>query len=397
MSDQSTEYSLDNIQVLRACEHVRRGPGMYVGDTGVSGLHHLLWELVNNCIDEHLAGFGNRVVVELLEDGGCRVSDNGRGIPIDRCNGIGRSTLEILLTEVGAGPGRTHNGPPTVSGGLGSLGLMVVNALSCRLVAEVARDGRVWRQEHRRGRVQTALATLQQTDRTGTSITFWPDPEIFASRPTFEFDRIAYRLSELAGLHRGLALVLADRRIAPAHVEEFCHPNGLAGLLRHFYGESKPVHPTPFTVRVQRGWEVVEVAAQWTRDDHTDIRSYCNGLHTWLGGEHQTGFRRAVASALGGHLRRYQRRLPGQDGIRAADREQGLLALVSVQLLEPVFLRATRTHLGNPEANALVYSVVRPALSAFLEEHPDEADAICRHILTARLLREKSRGRRPPR
>ncbi len=359
---------------------IRERPGMYIGGTGERELCDLVYELVNNSVNEFRAGHGSLIEVTLLADGACRVRDQGRGIPIAEAKPRESRTLEGLFSST-SGPRPAE--PPVfpLACGLRRIGLVAVTALSQRLVVEVHCVGRRWQQEFARGVAVTPLDDVGTSLSAGTTITFWPDPDIFQATQTFSFDALAMRLDELAGLNAGLNIVLRDNRSKPAAVSRSHYPDGLAGFLRNFGEEPPPVHPTILHVvdRTAEAW--VEVALRWHRDIDEALYAFANGQRTaW--GTHVTGFRSAVTRAVRAVLRRRpeattQRELPTGDMIRA-----GLRAAISVNLPQPQFAGATRDRLASPEAEGLVHALTRRCLEAFFREHPDEAEAIVRHALT---------------
>jgi DNA gyrase subunit B len=362
-------YTPENIQVYRGRERIRMRPGMYIGDTGQRGLHYLLYQLVANSVEEFRAGFGARIDVDLLHDGGCRVRDEGRGIPVGVRADEEPSTLEIIFT-------RRENG-------LHRLGyLKVVNALSARLEVEVERDGKRWQTAFERGAMTEQLRAVRNTARTGTTITFWPDPFIFRSDPRFAFDTLAERFRALAACNRGLAFALADQRGTPPRGETIHYREGTVDFLRFLDIDRLPVHSGIFCCRAQ-GVVPCEVAFRWTASPDELLRSYVNSYFTSEEGTHVTGFRHAVTRTLLDYARTTglldSGETPCGDDCRA-----GLTAVVAVDVAEPHYDGATKNHLNNPEVEGHVRTAVSPRFAEFLHQHPDDALAIWHRVLAAR-------------
>jgi len=388
-------YKCEDIRVLPATEHIRLRPGMYIGDTGIRGLHHLVDEVVSNAVAEAEAGSCNRISVELLSDRGCRIKDNGRGIPVDIVPQLGKRILELVLTEAGT-LGKPAQAPYRVKTGFFSIGLQAVNALSDRLIVEVWRDGRRWQQEFSRGHPCSEPIPIEETNHTGTAIAFWSDPEIFTGACYFEYQLLAARLRDLAALNHGLTIELIDRRWEPTQSEVFCYWDGLRDYLRDLNRTRQPIHPHIFAFR-QRGEEhEVEVALQWTTSEREDIRGYANCCFSRLGGTHVTGFLRALTVTLGEDLP------PNDEGAEliGADFRKGLTALVAIKITEPQWESASFARLNNPEAEGLVLQTVSEHLGQFLREHPEDTRAIRQHAEAARQARRavpRRRRRDPPR
>jgi DNA gyrase subunit B len=382
MSDTAPDnYRAEDVTVYRDLEHVRRRPAMYIGDTDARGLHRLVLELVANALDEHKAGFATTIEVRLLADGGCRVSDDGRGIPVELDPGGGESTLEILLTRVGTGyPPR----PYRTCVGLHGLGSKVVNALSQRLLAEVRRGGRLWRQEYSRGRPIGPIEDAGPCETTGTTITFWPDSAIFGPAPSFEAERLGRFLRSAAGLNRGLTIRFTDDRPLSQRAETYHSPEGLADLLRDMTSGLTPTHLSVITLREQGETWALEAALRWCQSNEVQVRSYVNDNHTSQGGPHEVGLAEGAVRAVREEILR--RGLVADRHLvpSAGDRRRGLAAIVAVQLQDPRFSGATKDRLESPEVEGVVRQAVRRRLAAFFRERPDEAAAICRQALEAR-------------
>ncbi len=380
-------YSAKNITVLEGLEAVRRRPGMYIGSTGARGLHHLVWEVVDNSVDEALAGRCSRIEVELLRDGGVRVSDDGSGIPVDLHEKEGRSALEVVLTVLHAG-GKFDSQAYAVSGGLHGVGVSVVNALSERLVAEVVRDGGSYRQDYQRGIPDAPVErTGDGSDQTGTTISFWPDPDVFEEGVGFSVETIARRLRDTAFLTAGLRIVLIDHREfdgldAPPRRLEFHAPGGLRDFVDHIRATKAKdgLHPTIHFESEEvgpNGAQSLEVALQWINDFNDSILSFANTINTHEGGTHEEGFRTAMTSVINrwakdkGLLRSKE-----VDALTGDDLRSGLVAIVSVKVGDPQFEGQTKTKLGNTEVKTFVQTTTYARLAEWLEEHPGEGKLI---------------------
>jgi DNA gyrase subunit B len=389
------DYSAKNITVLEGLEAVRKRPGMYIGSTGPRGLHHLVWEVVDNSVDEALAGRCDHITVELLEDGGVRIGDDGSGIPVDLHEKEGRSALEVVLTVLHAG-GKFDSQAYAVSGGLHGVGISVVNALSSRLLAEVERDGALWRQTYQRGVPDGPIERVGDTDRTGTTISFWPDADIF-EETEFVADTIVRRLRDTAFLTAGLRISLTDSRPQPeapdATLEgdattegpvtwEFHAPGGLADFVDHIRGSraKEAVHPTiHFEAEEEgpNGPQSVELACQWIDDFNDALLSYANTINTHEGGTHEEGFRTALTSVVNRYAKdKNLLRSKEVDSLSGDDLRGGLIAIISVKVGDPQFEGQTKTKLGNTEVKSFVQKVTYEQLQTWLEEHPTEARAI---------------------
>ena len=380
-------YSAKNITVLEGLEAVRRRPGMYIGSTGARGLHHLVWEVVDNSVDEALAGRCTHIEVELLRDGGLRVSDDGSGIPVDLHEKEGRSALEVVLTVLHAG-GKFDSQAYAVSGGLHGVGISVVNALSARLVAEVVRDGGRFRQTYQRGIPDGPIERVGDHDGpTGTTISFWPDPDVFEEGVEFSVETIARRLRDTAFLTAGLRIVLTDDREledrpAPPRTQEFHAPGGLRDFVDHIRTTKAKdgLHPTiHFEAEEQgpQGAQSLEVALQWINDFNDSILSFANTINTHEGGTHEEGFRTALTSVINrwakdkGLLRSKE-----VDGLTGDDLRSGLVTIVSVKVGDPQFEGQTKTKLGNTEVKTFVQTTTYARLAEWFEEHPTEGKLI---------------------
>jgi DNA gyrase subunit B len=383
----NADYSAKNITVLEGLEAVRKRPGMYIGSTGARGLHHLIWEVIDNSVDEALAGRCTRIDVTLTQDGGVRVTDDGSGIPVDLHEKEGRSALEVVLTVLHAG-GKFDNQAYAVSGGLHGVGISVVNALSQRLVAEIRRDGGLHRQEYSRGAPLAPVARVGDAEGTGTTITFWPDEQIFEA-VDFTVDTIVRRLRDTAFLTAGLRITLTDERDREDHENEalprhweFHAPRGLADFVDHLRttrnkdGLHDPIHFESEEIG-PHGAQSVEVSVQWIHDFTDSILSYANTINTHEGGTHEEGFRTALTSVMNRYAKdKNLLRTKEVDSLTGDDLRSGLIAIISVKVGDPQFEGQTKTKLGNTEIKSFVQKVAYEQLQVWLEEHPAEAKAI---------------------
>jgi DNA gyrase subunit B len=370
-------YEAQDIQVLEGVEHVRLRPGMYIGTTSVRGLHHLVYEVVDNAIDEAMAGFCDRIVVRLLKDGGCQVEDNGRGIPVkpiprakDR-----RPAVEVVLTTLNAGAKFGGEGY-RISGGLHGVGVSVVNALSEKMTAVVTRDGSSWTQSYARGKATSKLTKGKPTTKTGTIITFWPDPEIFTE--TREFDRrmLAERLQEQAFLTKGIEIHLIDERESPAVKQVFKASGGIADFVRHLSTGKETLHTRVISMEAKERDAEAEIALQWNTGYADSIYSFANTINTHEGGMHEEGFKKALTNVINRYARNKGLLKDKDDNLLGEDVREGLTAIVSVKLREPQFEGQTKTKLGNTSMRSLVETTVNEHLMTWLEEHPGDAKRI---------------------
>jgi len=383
-------YDASQIEVLEGLEAVRRRPGMYIGNTGVRGLHQLVFELVDNSVDEALAGFCDEIRVTLHRDGRVTVEDNGRGIPVDIHEKTGLPGVEVALTMLHAG-GKFGGNGYKVSGGLHGVGLSVVNALSVELKVKVKREGKIFEQLYRRGQKVTELKATGKAEGTGTIITFRPDPEIFE---TVEFDPeiISRRLEELAFLNRGLKIIFQDEIRGQSRIYQ--HEGGLVDFVRYLNKNKNVLHPDPIYFSATREDVQVEVALQYNDGYNELILSYANNIRTTEGGSHEIGFKSALTRIINDYGRRFNILKEGELSLSGDDVREGLAAVVSVKVREPQFEGQTKTKLGNTEVRGIVEAVVGEYLSAFLEENPAIARRILDKALTAARAREAARKAR---
>ena len=371
-------YDARSITVLEGLEAVRKRPGMYIGSTGERGLHHLVYEVVDNAVDEALAGFADRIDVTLLPDDGVRVADNGRGIPVDNHPVENRPAVEVVLTTLHAGAkfdGKSY----AVSGGLHGVGVSVVNALSSRLEVEIRLDGHVWRQSYQVGDPATELARGEQTDSTGTTITFWPDPDIFETTE-WSFETLSRRLQEMAFLNRGLAITLTDQR--PAHINgeprvvRYCYQGGIADFVRYLNGTKEPVHATVIEFGEEGSGIAAEIAMQWNSSYAESVYTFANTINTAEGGTHEAGFRAALTTIVNNYAQQQKLVRDKDEPLSGEDVREGLAAIVSVKLANPQFEGQTKTKLGNTEARSFVLKVCNDHLRDWFERNPGEAKDI---------------------
>nr|WP_142262107.1 DNA topoisomerase (ATP-hydrolyzing) subunit B [Thermopolyspora flexuosa] len=389
-------YDASSITVLEGLEAVRKRPGMYIGSTGERGLHHLVYEVVDNSVDEALAGYCDNIEVTLLADGGVRVVDNGRGIPVGIVEGENRSALEVVLTVLHAG-GKFDSKSYAVSGGLHGVGVSVVNALSTRLEAEVRRDGYVWRQSYERSR-PGPLVQGEPTEETGTSITFWPDPEVFETT-TWNFETLSRRFQEMAFLNRGLTITLRDERPeyinGEPHVVTYHYEGGLSDFVQHINSKKEPIHSSIIYFEEHGEGISVEIAMQWNASYSESVYTFANTINTAEGGTHEEGFRAALTSIVNRYAREQRYLKEGKDdNLTGEDVREGLTAIISVKLTDPQFEGQTKTKLGNTEAKSFVQKACNDHLRDWFERNPGEAKEIIQKALQASRARIAARQAR---
>ena len=385
MSEEKEVYSASNIQVLEGLEAVRKRPAMYIGDISVKGLHHLVYEVVDNSIDEALAGYANHIDVTINENNSITVVDNGRGIPVDLHEKEGKSALEVVLTVLHAG-GKFDKGSYKVSGGLHGVGVSCVNALSSYLKAEVHREGKIHVQEYAYGKPTTELRIEGESDRTGTSVTFLPDDTIFTTT-IYDYKTLANRLRDLAFLNAGICLTLTDMREldengSPKH-EEFYSQDGLREFVEYIDSNKDSLIQDVIHLNTERQGIPVEVALTYNSTYNENVYSYVNNINTIEGGTHLTGFRRGLTSTLKKYAEDSKMLDKVKIDIDPADFREGLTAVVSVKVMEPQFEGQTKTKLGNNEVIGAVQAAVSEALRNYLEEHPKQAKTIVEKVILA--------------
>ncbi|MFT4157429.1 MAG: DNA topoisomerase (ATP-hydrolyzing) subunit B [Microbacterium sp.] len=411
-AQQPGEYGADSIQILEGLEAVRKRPGMYIGSTGPRGLHHLVYEIVDNSVDEALAGYADTIMVTLLADGGVRVVDNGRGIPVDpHSSDPSKSTVEVVLTILHAG-GKFGGGAYAVSGGLHGVGSSVVNALSTRFDVEVRQKGFVWRHSFADGGApQQQLEKGEATTETGTTITFWPDAEIFQETVEFDYDTLRTRFQQMAFLNKGLRIELRDERESSAYEKEVDGQSVLTQPSDVFFYERGLVDYVEYLNRVRHSDVVndeiiafdsedaerkisLEIAMQWTTSYTENVFTYANTINTHEGGTHEEGFRAALTSLVNRYARANNLLKEKDDNLSGDDVREGLTAVISIKLGEPQFEGQTKTKLGNTEAKAFVQKIVGDQLGDWFERNPAQAKNIIRKAIdaaTARLAARKAR------
>jgi DNA gyrase subunit B len=371
-------YDARSIKVLEGLEAVRKRPGMYIGSTGERGLHHLVYEVVDNAVDEALAGFCDRIDVTLLADGGVRVVDNGRGIPVDDHPVEHRPAVEVVLTTLHAG-GKFDSQSYAVSGGLHGVGVSVVNALSVRLDVEVRRDGHAWRQSYAIGRPTSPLEQGEPTGDTGTTITFWPDAAIFDDT-TWSFETLSRRMQEYAFLNRGLAITIVDER--PDHINgqptviTYKYDGGISDFVRYLNASKEPVHESVIEFGEEAPGISAEIAMQWTGSYSESVHTFANTINTAEGGTHEEGFRAALTGIMNRYAREQKLVREKDEPLTGDDVREGLTAIVHVKLSEPQFEGQTKTKLGNTEARSFVLKVSNDHLRDWFDRNPGEAKAI---------------------
>ena len=394
-NNQKNQYSADSIQALEGMEHVRKRPSMYIGDVGVRGLHHLVYEVVDNSIDEALAGHCDEITVTINADQSLTVEDNGRGIPVGIHKKEGVSALEVVMTKIGAG-GKFDKDSYKVSGGLHGVGVSCVNALSEHLRATVHRDGEVWEQEYERGKALYEVKNTGKTDKTGTIVTFRPDTTIFTQITEFNYDTLAGRLRELAFLNKGISLRLIDLRGKDPNEEgELFHSKeGLREFIRFLDANREPLTEDVIAMEGSKNDIPVEVAMIYNTSFNENLHSYVNNINTHEGGTHLSGFRRGLTSTLkkyadaSGMLDKLKFEISGDDF------REGLTAIVSVKVAEPQFEGQTKTKLGNREVTSAVSQAVSEMLENYLEEHPSDAKIIVEKVILAAQARHAARKAR---
>jgi DNA gyrase subunit B len=402
MPPSNNSYSADQIQVLEGLDPVRKRPGMYIGTTDVRGLHHLIWEIVDNSIDEAMAGHADKILVALNADGSVSVADNGRGIPVDKHKATGLSALETVLTTLHAGGkfGGEDSGYK-VSGGLHGVGVSVVNALSFKLVAEVRRDGKIWTQEYDRGRAVSDIQPTGETQSTGTSITFWPDPKVFETT-VFDLPTILTRLRQQAYLTKGVTISLEDRRTElyegklPTGLPlryRFYFEGGIRSYVDHLNQNKESIGDTIY-IEKQTKEANIEIALQYTQSYNENVITFANNIHTLEGGMHLTGFKSALTRTINTYARSKQFLKEKDDNMTNEDVREGLTCVISVKLSEPQFEGQTKSKLGNPEVRSAVEAVFNEKFSEYLEENPNEARAILAKNMLAARARLASRAAR---
>ncbi len=391
------QYSADSIQALEGMEHVRMRPSMYIGDVGVRGLHHLVYEVIDNSIDEALAGHCDKITVTINEDNSITTEDNGRGIPVGLHKKEGVSALEVVMTKIGAG-GKFDKDSYKVSGGLHGVGVSCVNALSLNLKATVHREGKVWEQEYERGKAMYPVKSTGSTDKRGTIVTFKPDPQIFTQTLEYNYETLSSRMRELAFLNKGITVIIIDRREKDDKgefiTETFYSEEGLPEFIKYLDATREPIMQSVIAFEGEKNGIPVEVAMIYNTSYAENLHSYVNNINTHEGGTHLTGFRRGLTHTLkkyadeSGMLDKLKFDIAGDDF------REGLTAIISVKVAEPQFEGQTKTKLGNREVSSSVSQAVSEMLTDYLEEHPEDAKTIVQKVILAAQARHAAQKAR---
>ena len=391
------QYSADSIQALEGMEHVRMRPSMYIGDVGTRGLHHLVYEVIDNSIDEALAGHCDKITVTINEDNSITTEDNGRGIPVGLHKKEGVSALEVVMTKIGAG-GKFDKDSYKVSGGLHGVGVSCVNALSAHLKATVHREGKVWEQEYERGKAMYPVKSTGSTDKRGTIVTFKPDSEIFTQTLEYNYETLANRMRELSFLNKGITVVIVDKREKDEKgeyiAETFHSEEGLSEFIKYLDATREPIMQSVIAFEGEKNGIPVEVAMIYNTSYSENLHSYVNNINTHEGGTHLTGFRRGLTHTLkkyadeSGMLEKLKFDIAGDDF------REGLTAIISVKVAEPQFEGQTKTKLGNREVSSSVSQAVSEMLTDYLEEHPDDAKIIVQKVILAAQARHAAQKAR---
>jgi DNA gyrase subunit B len=386
-----TSYTAESITVLEGLEAVRKRPGMYIGTTGLRGLHHLVYEVVDNAVDEALAGYCTRIDITLTADGGVRVVDDGRGIPVDEHPVEHRPALEVVMTQLHAG-GKFGGDSYAVSGGLHGVGVSVVNALSKRLDVEVVRDGWRHRQSYERGLPTGPLERVGKAKGHGSTVSFWPDPDIF-EETEFRFETLSNRMREMAFLNAGLRITLTDER-DEGKADVYQYAGGIRDFVAHINATKEPVHPQIIYFESQANSHYVEVAMQWNSSYNDAVSTFANTINTHEGGTHEEGFRAALTSTINRYARNSALLKEKDPNLSGDDVREGLTAIVSVKLREPQFEGQTKTKLGNTDVKGFVQQTTNRALDEWFEEHGPQAKAIVVKCIQAARARMAARNAR---
>ena len=385
------DYNAEQIQVLEGLEAVRKTPGMYIGTTGVQGLHHLVYEIVDNSVDEALAGYCKNIKVTIRKDNSIQVEDDGRGMPVDEQKKMHKPAVEVIHTVLHAG-GKFGGGGYKVSGGLHGVGASVVNALSEKMIVQTRRNGKIYEISFERGKTVEPLHEVGESRKTGSTTQFWPDPTMFTELE-FDYDTLKHRLREMAFLTKGINITLSDEREGKKKKESFHYEGGLKEFVKHINENKDPVHPDIIYYDVKEKGHELEVAMQYTDRYSELIFSYANNINTTEGGTHEVGFKSALTRVFNDYGKKAKFLKEG-DQLSGEDVREGLTAIVSVKLEEPQFESQTKIKLGNPEIRKFVDSVTSEYLMAFMEENPDQAKIIMSKCMQASRAREAARKAR---
>ena len=392
LEENKQSYDESQIQVLEGLEAVRKRPGMYIGSTSSRGLHHLVYEIVDNSIDEALAGFCKNIEVAINEDNSITVIDDGRGMPVGIHPKMGKSTVEVIMTVLHAG-GKFGGGGYKVSGGLHGVGASVVNALSEYCEVTVTREGHVWQQKYSRGNILCDLTKIGDSDGHGTKVMFKPDPEIFEDT-IFDFEVLASRLRELAFLNKGIAITLIDKREEEERVEKYHYEGGIKEFVSYLNRNKEVLHESPIYVEGEKDGIIAEIALQYNDGYNESLYSFANNIDTIEGGTHLAGFKSALTRAINDYAKRFGHIKDSDKNLSGDDAREGLIAVVSVKISEPQFEGQTKTKLGNSEVRGVVDSIVAEGVSIFLEENPAVGKIIIDKALMAARARDAARKAR---
>ncbi len=390
---QNQQYDAEQIQVLEGLEAVRKRPGMYIGSTGPRGLHHLVYEVVDNSVDEALAGWCKNISILIQKDNSIVVEDDGRGMPVDNHRKLGLPAVEVIHTVLHAG-GKFGGGGYKVSGGLHGVGASVVNALSEVMEVEIKRNGKIYKQTYARGVTQTPLTVVGESRKTGSKTMFKPDGEIF-EQLEFDYATLEHRLREMAFLNKGIRITLEDKRTGKEKKEEFHYEGGIKEFVKHQNKNKETIHPDVIYFEFKKGDELeVEIAMQYTDRYNELILSYANNINTSEGGTHMVGFKSALTRVFNDYARKNKFIKENDDSLAGEDVREGLTAIISVKLTEPQFEGQTKTKLGNSEMRGFVETTTNENLTAYLEENPQQARVILDKCLRAARAREAARKAR---
>ena len=392
LKNEKNDYTADQIQVLEGLEAVQKRPGMYIGSTGKQGLHHLVYEVVDNSIDEALAGYCKNIVVTIDKNNGITVVDDGRGIPTDMNHKMKKTGVELALTVLHAG-GKFGGGGYKVSGGLHGVGVSVVNALSSELTVEVKQNKKIYHQTFAKGKKTSELEVTGNTNRTGTTVHFQPDPDIF-DELVYDFDVLEHRLRELAFLNKGVSITLADEREAEKRKETYCYEGGIRSYIEYMNKNKDPLYEQIAYYEKEMDDYSLEIAFQYTAGYSENIYSYANNIYTPEGGSHLNGFKSALTRTINTYARKNNYIKGNDKNLTGEDVREGLTAIISIKLLDPQFECQTKTKLGNPEVKGIVETIVGDELSAFLEENPTIAKTVIEKTLSASRAREAAKKAR---
>ena len=379
-------YDASQIQVLEGLEAVRKRPGMYIGATSAAGLHHLVWEIVDNSIDEALAGFASTIKISIEEDNSIIVSDDGRGIPVDIQANTGRPAVETVYTVLHAG-GKFGGGGYKVSGGLHGVGASVVNALSEKLIVQVYKNGKIYKQRYERGEIMTDLTVVGETTEHGTVVQFWPDPEIFTETTVFEYEKLAVRVRELAFLNKGLNISITDRRPEKEVTSNYYYEGGIRSYVEYLNQNKKPLFDDIIYVEDVQDDIQVEVALQYTDGYHTSLFSFANNIHTYEGGTHESGAKTALTRVINDYARKSKIMKDNEENLSGEDVREGLTMVLSIKHPDPQFEGQTKTKLGNSEARTITDRLFSSTFDKFLMENPQ----VARQIVEKGILAAKAR------